>query len=39
MGLASGYWGGKTDAVIQRIVDILMAFPVILLAMALLTAP
>ena len=38
MGLASGYWGGKTDAVIQRIVDILMAFPVILLAMALLTA-
>jgi ABC-type dipeptide/oligopeptide/nickel transport system permease subunit len=38
MGLASGYWGGKTDAVIQRIVDILMAFPVIMLAMALLTA-
>lgn len=38
MGLASGYWGGKADAVIQRIVDILMAFPVLILAMALLTA-
>jgi ABC-type dipeptide/oligopeptide/nickel transport system permease subunit len=38
MGLASGYWGGKTDAVIQRIVDILMSFPLIILALTLLTA-
>ena len=38
MGLASGYFGGKTDAIIQRIVDILMAFPVLILAMALLAA-
>ena len=38
MGLASGYWGGKTDAFISRIVDILMAFPVLILAMALLAA-
>ena len=38
IGLASGYWGGKIDAVLQRIVDILMAFPVLILAMALLAA-
>ncbi len=37
MGLVSGYWGGKTDALIQRIVDILMSFPVIIMAMALLS--
>ncbi len=38
MGLASGYWGGKVDAIIQRIVDILMSFPLIILALTLLTA-
>jgi ABC-type dipeptide/oligopeptide/nickel transport system permease subunit len=38
MGLASGYWGGKTDAIVQRIVDILMAFPILILALALLAA-
>jgi peptide/nickel transport system permease protein len=38
MGLASGYWGGKADAVMQRIVDILMSFPLIILALTLLTA-
>jgi ABC-type dipeptide/oligopeptide/nickel transport system permease subunit len=38
MGLASGYWGGKTDAIIQRLVDILMSFPLIILALTLLTA-
>jgi peptide/nickel transport system permease protein len=38
MGLISGYWGGKVDAVIQRIVDILMSFPLIILALTLLTA-
>ena len=38
MGLSSGYFGGKIDAVIQRIVDVLMAFPVLILAMALLAA-
>ena len=37
MGLVSGYMGGKTDALIQRIVDMLMAFPLIILAMALLS--
>ena len=38
MGLASGYWGGKTDAIVQRLVDILMSFPLIMLALTLLTA-
>jgi peptide/nickel transport system permease protein len=38
MGLSSGYFGGKTDAIIQRVVDVLMAFPVLIMAMALLAA-
>ena len=38
MGLVSGYFGGKTDAIIQRVVDVLMAFPVLIMAMALLAA-
>jgi len=38
LGLASGYWGGKTDAIVQRFVDILMSFPLIILALTLLTA-
>ena len=38
LGLAGGYWGGKTDAISQRIVDILMSFPLIILALALLAA-
>ena len=38
MGLTSGYYGGRIDAIVQRFVDILMAFPVIILALALLTA-
>ena len=38
LGLISGYWGGKIDAIIQRFVDILMSFPLIILALTLLTA-
>ena len=38
LGLSSGYWGGKADALIQRLVDILMAFPVLILALALVAA-
>lgn len=38
LGLVSGYWGGKTDAIVQRLVDILMSFPLIILALTLLTA-
>ncbi|MFG1483375.1 ABC transporter permease [Halobacteriovorax sp. GFR7] len=32
LGLIAGYFGGKTDAVIMRFIDILMAYPSILLA-------
>ena len=38
LGLVSGYYGGRIDAITQRLVDVLMAFPVIILALALLTA-
>lgn len=34
IGLASGYWEGKVDQVLQRIVDTLMSFPGIVLALA-----
>jgi peptide/nickel transport system permease protein len=33
LGAASAYFGGRTDAIIQRIVDILLAFPLIVLAL------
>jgi len=35
LGLVSGYYGGKIDAVIQRIIDTLLAFPYLVLATAL----
>jgi peptide/nickel transport system permease protein len=35
LGLVSGYFGGTVDMVIMRIVDILMAFPGMLLAIAI----
>ncbi len=38
IGLAGGYWGGRIDALSQRLVDILMAFPVLILALALVAA-
>ena len=34
IGVISGYWGGKVDQVLQRIVDTFMAFPGIVLALA-----
>lgn len=37
LGLVSGYYGGKVDAVIMRIMDGLFAFPFILLAIVLMT--
>lgn len=37
LGLISGYYGGKLDAVIMRTMDGLFAFPFILLAIALMT--
>jgi peptide/nickel transport system permease protein len=38
LGLISGYFGGRTDAVIMRLVDISLALPTILLALVLVAA-
>ncbi len=37
LGLVSGYLGGRIDAIIMRIIDGMMAFPFILLAIVLMT--
>lgn len=36
LGVAAGYFGGYTDAIIMRLVDVQMAFPSILLALAVM---
>jgi peptide/nickel transport system permease protein len=38
LGLISGYFGGKVDTVIMRIVDVLLAFPSILLVLSIVAA-
>lgn len=38
LGLVAGYYGGWVDAVIMRLADIQLAFPMILLALALVAA-
>jgi peptide/nickel transport system permease protein len=38
IGLVSGFYGGLVDNVLMRLVDILMAFPYVLLAIALVAA-
>lgn len=35
LGMASGYFGGKIDALLMRIVDIMLAFPSLLLAVCI----
>ncbi|MDF2097333.1 ABC transporter permease [Aquibaculum arenosum] len=35
IGVASAYFGGKTDMAIQRLIDILLSFPIIILAMVM----
>lgn len=35
LGLVSGYTGGATDGVLMRVVDVMFAFPVLLLALAI----
>ena len=37
-GLISGYFGGRTDFIIQRVMDSLMAFPTLVLALAIVAA-
>jgi peptide/nickel transport system permease protein len=34
IGVASAYFGGRTDLFVQRVMDVLFAFPVIILALA-----
>ena len=38
IGITSGYFGGKFDLVVQRLVDAMMAFPGLLLALAIIAA-
>lgn len=38
LGLVSGYFGGKTDFILQRLMDWLMAFPTLVLALAIVAA-
>jgi peptide/nickel transport system permease protein len=33
IGAASGYFGGRVDTILQRFVDVMLAFPIIVLAM------
>jgi ABC-type dipeptide/oligopeptide/nickel transport system permease subunit len=35
LGLMSGFWGGRTDATIMALVDIMLAFPQLILAFAM----
>jgi peptide/nickel transport system permease protein len=37
LGLLAGYFGGVTDSLIMRLVDVILAFPAILLALSLIT--
>ncbi|MEM6617209.1 MAG: ABC transporter permease [Pseudomonadota bacterium] len=37
VGLAAAYWGGRTESVIMRIVDLQLSFPAVLIALILLT--
>jgi len=38
LGIASAYFGGRTDNWIQRFVDVLLAFPIIVLALVVVAA-
>jgi peptide/nickel transport system permease protein len=38
LGIMAGFVGGKTEAVIMRFTDIMMAFPILLLALLVVTA-
>ncbi len=36
-GVASAYWGGMIDLIFQRVMDVFMAFPLIVMALAIVT--
>ncbi len=38
LGAAAGYWGGKLDMVMSRLLDTIMAFPIFVLAMGIVAA-
>jgi peptide/nickel transport system permease protein len=38
LGLICGYFGGRVDYIIQRVMDVLMAFPGLILALAMVAA-
>ena len=38
LGLVGGYYGGKIDFVIQRVMDTMLAFPMLVLALAMVAA-
>lgn len=38
LGLVGGYWGGRIDNIIQRFMDMLLAFPMLVLAMAVVAS-
>jgi peptide/nickel transport system permease protein len=38
LGIVSGYYGGLIDTIIMRIIDVLLAFPGLLLALAIVSA-
>jgi len=35
LGMSAGYWGGAVDAIISRVLDVLIAFPALVLALAI----
>jgi peptide/nickel transport system permease protein len=37
LGVVSAYLGGKTDILLQRVVDVMLAFPLLILALAIVT--
>lgn len=37
LGILAGYYGGRTDSIIMRVMDVLLAFPGILLALAIVS--
>jgi peptide/nickel transport system permease protein len=38
LGVVSAYYGGKTDAILQRLMDALMSIPTLILALAIMAA-
>src|SRR3984893_14460900 len=39
IGIAAAFWGGRSDSVLMRAVDVLLAFPQIVIAVAMAHAP